>query len=216
MAFYASWIVLCVTISFVQAIPGLIDLGQALADRSNPVCTGPFRIEAEIGELANPRGTTKGWMPCDFLGGKCDPKVTGVIDYETPNNDFGKDSVPYSRFSTLYEGSFEKLIPINKMMTKDVCGTHSTRKVNVRIRAVDKDILSDDTIDRWSCFISTKDGCPADNEKASQWSETKTCSGHNSAHKITWRYRWYRIPDNQCSEKDGSSGILRRIIPFLG
>jgi hypothetical protein len=67
--------------AIVQAIPGPIDLGQALADRARyPQVKGYFRIEANIISMANPRGTTKNWMPCDLVPGSCDPKITAAID----------------------------------------------------------------------------------------------------------------------------------------
>ena len=67
--------------SVVQSIPGPVDLGQALADRARyPQVKGYFRIEANIIHMANPRGTTKNWMPCDLIPGKCDPKITAAID----------------------------------------------------------------------------------------------------------------------------------------
>ena len=61
----------------VAAIPGPIDLMQDAMDRKYPEIKAPFRVEAHIIRLDNPRGTTKGWMPCDIFGGTCDPKVTG-------------------------------------------------------------------------------------------------------------------------------------------
>jgi hypothetical protein len=64
----------------VQAIPGLIDLGQSLADKKYPLIKGYFRIEANIIRMENPRGTTKSFMPCDLVPGSCDPKITAAID----------------------------------------------------------------------------------------------------------------------------------------
>ncbi|OQV15541.1 hypothetical protein BV898_10263 [Hypsibius exemplaris] len=197
------------------AIPGLIDLGQSLSDKTiYPEIKGNFRIEANIISMENPRGTTWNYMPCDVVPGNCDPKITVAIDYATPNNDFGKDSVPYSRYVQVFEGSGMTHVDINKIVSKDVCN-HSTRKINVRVRALDRDTLSDDTIDHFNCLILTTDP-PAENEGSAQWSAIKTCVGHNSSHKIMWKYRWFFVPDNDCKEIAGSSGIIRQLIPFLG
>ncbi|XP_055331186.1 uncharacterized protein LOC129583422 [Paramacrobiotus metropolitanus] len=196
-------------------IPGVVDLSQSLMDKARyPEIKGCYRIEALILTMQNPRGTTRNWMPCDLVPGSCNPKITGAIDYQTPNNDFGKDSVPYSRFSTLWDGGSTKNVDVNQIMSKDVCN-HSTWKVNVRIRAVDKDVISDDSIDHWSCFIYTTDA-PASSEQNAHWSDEKTCTGHNSAHKITWKYRWFYVPCSSCKEVAGSSGILRRYTPLIG
>ncbi|GAU88371.1 hypothetical protein RvY_01081 [Ramazzottius varieornatus] len=209
-----TFLIVAVIFSEVVAIPGLIDLGQSLSDTAKyPKVQGYFRIEANIIRLENPRGTTKNWFPCDLIPGSCDPKITAAIDYQTPNNDAGKDSVPYSRYALIFEGKGSS-VDINKILSKDVCG-HSTRKVNVRIRAMDNDVLSDDTIDRWSCFIFTTDP-PAADEQSAKWSEEKVCSGHNGSHKIIWKYRWFFIPQDQCRETAGSSGVIRRLIPFIG
>lgn len=209
-----SLLVFGMILSEVAAIPGLIDLGQKLSDRAKfPEIRGHFRIEANIISLQNPRGTTKSMLPCDIIPGNCDLRVTTAIDYATPNNDAGKDSVPFDRYVTIFEGKGTS-VDINKIVSKDVCG-HSTRKVNVRVRAVDKDVISNDTVDRWSCFILTTDP-PAQDEKSAQWSAEKVCVGHNGSHKITWKYRWFFIPQDQCNETAGSSGIIRQLIPFLG
>ncbi|OQV15540.1 hypothetical protein BV898_10262 [Hypsibius exemplaris] len=198
-----------------NAIPGPIDLGQALSDRSQyPQIKGYFRIEANIIQMLNPRGTTRMYLPCDVIPGRCDPKISVAIDYETPNNDFGKDSVPYSRYVQVFDGSGLANVDINKIVSKDVCN-HDTRKVNVRVRAVDKDWIRNDEIDHYSCFILTTDP-PAEDEKSARWSEEKTCVGHNGSHKIIWKYRWFFIPESDCKEIAGSSGIIRRNIPFFG
>ncbi len=74
LVFLVEWTAL------VQAIPGLIDLGQSLVDRKYPLIKGYFRIEAHIIRMENPRGTTKGFLPCDLVPGSCDPKITAAID----------------------------------------------------------------------------------------------------------------------------------------
>ncbi|XP_055331185.1 uncharacterized protein LOC129583421 [Paramacrobiotus metropolitanus] len=211
LSFFTTILACC---SCALAIPGPWDLMQDALDLKNTKITGYFRIEALILTMQNPRGTTRRWMPCDLVAGKCDPLIKVAIDYHTPNYDFGKDSVPYGRFLTIWDGSGENNVDINKIVSKDVCN-HSTRKVNVRILAKDKDVIRDDTIDHWSCFIQTTPP-PAESEQTAQWSEEKTCSGHNSAHKITWKYRWFYVPQDQCKEVDGSSGIIRRYIPLWG
>ena len=64
-----------------QAIPGPIDLGQALSDRTKyPQVTGFFRIEANIIKMLNPRGTTWNYLPCDLIPGRCDPTISVAID----------------------------------------------------------------------------------------------------------------------------------------
>ena len=45
---------------------------------------------------------------------------------QTPNNDFGKDSVPYGNYQTLWEGTGATSVDINKILSKDVCN-HDTR-----------------------------------------------------------------------------------------
>ena len=45
---------------------------------------------------------------------------------ETPNNDFGKDSVPYSRYVQVFQGKGLANVDINKIVSKDVCN-HDTR-----------------------------------------------------------------------------------------
>ena len=45
---------------------------------------------------------------------------------ETPNNDFGKDSVPYSRYVQVFQGKGLSNVDINKIVSKDVCN-HDTR-----------------------------------------------------------------------------------------
>lgn len=68
-------------ISCTLAIPGAVDIGQSAADRARyPEVKGCFRIEALILTMANPRGTTRNWMPCDLVPGKCNPKITAAID----------------------------------------------------------------------------------------------------------------------------------------
>lgn len=56
---------------------------------------------------------------------------------ETPNNDAGKDSVPFSRYVQVFDGSRLADVEINKIVSKDICGK-STRKINVRVHAIDK------------------------------------------------------------------------------
>jgi len=210
-----SFILLAVCVCFTQAIPGLVDHGQDLSDVFKfKKVSGYFRIEANIIRFENPRGTTRHYTPCDLVPGSCDPKITGVIDYHTPNNDFGKDSVKYKYYQHLYDGEGKRNVDFNGTLVKDVCN-HSTRKVNVRIRAMDNDWLRDDTIDHWSCFIFT-DPPPAASLDESQWSEDKVCEGHNGSHKITWRYRWYFVKPEECVEKDGSSWLITRLIPGIG
>ena len=63
---------------------------------------------------------------------------------ETPNNDFGKDSVPYSRFVQVFDGSRLADVDINKIVSKDICGKR-TRKINVRVHAIDTGM---DTLER--------------------------------------------------------------------
>lgn len=216
----ASLILLAVSsallIQFASAIPGIIDLAQDAKDMSTyNLVNGYFRIEARIIRMENPRGTTRNMVPCDLIRiGKCDTKVAAVIDWQTPNYDFGKDSVPYSNYALLYDGTGTSSVDINKTISKDVCN-HSTRKLNLRIRAVDKDVLSENTIDHWSCFIYTTNP-PATSADTAQWSKVQTTSGHNGSHKVTWQYRWYMIPQNQCQASSGSSGIISRAIPFIG
>lgn len=62
------------------AIPGLIDLGQSLSDKQYPEVKGYFRVEANIIQMKNPRGTTRYYMPCDLIPGYCDPRITVAID----------------------------------------------------------------------------------------------------------------------------------------
>jgi len=73
--------ILGIIVQQCQAIPGPVDLGQALSDRSKyPQVKGYFRVEANIIQMLNPRGTTWNFMPCDIIPGKCDPKITVAID----------------------------------------------------------------------------------------------------------------------------------------
>lgn len=67
-------------LNIAQAIPGPWDLSQDMMDLRKPKITGYFRIEALILKLDNPRGTTRKWMPCDVVSGKCDPIIDGAID----------------------------------------------------------------------------------------------------------------------------------------
>lgn len=71
-------IIFVTLVSIVSAIPGLLDLTQGLIDRQYPEIKAPFRVEVEVLRMDNPRQTTKGWMPCDFFSGTCDPKITGA------------------------------------------------------------------------------------------------------------------------------------------
>ncbi|OQV15539.1 hypothetical protein BV898_10261 [Hypsibius exemplaris] len=214
---YGIVIVLTVALAhFVSAIPGPVDLAQDARDTSMyNLVNGYFRIEARILRMENPRGTTRNMVPCDVLKvGKCDTKVSAAIDWHTPNYDFGKDSVPYSNYVLIYDGTGTSSVNINQTIVKDVCN-QATRKVNLRIRAVDKDILSENTIDHWSCFIYTTTP-PAANAAAARWSDVQTTAGHNGSHKVTWQYRWYFIDRNQCQNSSGSSSLVSRFIPFAG
>ncbi|XP_055331113.1 uncharacterized protein LOC129583362 [Paramacrobiotus metropolitanus] len=197
------------------AVPGPWDWLQDLWDLRNNKIQGYFRIEALILSMQNPKGTTRASLPCDFGNeGKCDPTIGATIDYHTPNYNFGKDSVPFKRFAIIHDGAGESDVDINQAVFKDVCN-NSTRKINVRVFAKDKDPLplADDLIDHWSCFIQTNPG-PAVDENAAHWSEEQTCVGHNPAHTIKWKYRWYYIPQNECHEVEGSSSIVKRYNPF--
>lgn len=64
-----------------NAIPGPIDLSQALLDKSRyPMIKGYFRVEAQIIKMLNPRGTTWNYAPCDLVPLVCDPKIDAAID----------------------------------------------------------------------------------------------------------------------------------------
>ena len=80
-ATFLLFTLLGVFLPFCRAIPGPIDLGQALSDRSKyPQVKGYFRIEANIIQMLNPRGTTWNYFPCDLIPGRCDPIITVAID----------------------------------------------------------------------------------------------------------------------------------------
>jgi len=54
---------------------------------------------------------------------------------ETPNNDFGKDSVPYGRYVKVFEGKGLTTVDINKIVSKDICN-HDTRVRKAKINLV--------------------------------------------------------------------------------
>ena len=62
------------------AIPGLIDLSQSLSDKKYPEIEGSLRVEANIIQMKNPRGTTRYYTPCDLIPGYCDPRISVAID----------------------------------------------------------------------------------------------------------------------------------------
>ncbi|GAU88374.1 hypothetical protein RvY_01083 [Ramazzottius varieornatus] len=218
MAIFIGLLALCTAgiPHMVSAIPGPIDLAQDAKDATTyPLIQGYFRVEARILSLENPRGTTRNMVPCDIARpGACDTQVFAVIDWKTPNYDFGKDSVPYTNYEKIFDGSGTSSVNINKTITKDVCND-STRKLNLRVRAVDRDFVGENTIDHWSGFIYTTNR-PADSQAQAMWSPVQTTSGHNGSHKIRWQYRWYFIPREQCQASSGSSGIISRFVPFVG
>jgi len=181
---------------------GIVDRIQDARDARNyPLLKDYVRIEAKILRLDNPRG-----LPCDITD-LCDPKVIAFIDTEKPNHDFGGDSVPYRNWFTLYDGTNINSPEINKVITRDICG-QPIRKVNVRVRAIDKDMFNDDKIDNFACFITT-DNPPAREETSASWSPEFPCYGEDkSAIRVWIQYRWYLIPDSECRISSNGRGWM--------
>lgn len=189
---------------------GFFDRIQDQKDTSFPLLSGYFRIESAILKLDNPGAISHTNTPCDITD-KCDPTVTAIIDTEKPNHDFGGDSAPYRNWEKLYDGREINSPEINKVLTRDNCGK-AIRKVNVRVRAMDKDTVNDDKIDNFSCFITGSGpiGMPAPNKEEAKWSPDLTCDGlDQKAIKVHFRYRWYNIPQADCK------AIKTSGIPFI-
>lgn len=179
---------------------GVIDLAQDAKDAASlPLVTGFFRLEAHILRLENPSGISHTGLPCDITDA-CDPKITGIIDTEKPNHDFGGDSAPYRNWEVLFDGNQINSPEINKIMTRDSCGK-GIRKINVRVRAMDKDAINDDKIDNFSCYVSGATGMPAANINEAKWSQEHACVGQDkSSIKVFFKYRWYNIPEAECKQ----------------
>ncbi|OQV21268.1 hypothetical protein BV898_04754 [Hypsibius exemplaris] len=190
------------------AAGGLIDRGQDIYDARNyPLVQGFIRIELHISRL-DTRGRSQTGLPCDITD-QCDPRVIAFIDTERPNHDFGGDSVPYANYATLHDANNVDIPLIGKTISRDICG-RSVRKVALRVRAIDKDMFNDDTIDNYKCFI-TGDNPPAENESLANWSEEIACAGEErKSSKVYMKYRWYRINEATCRPSSNGRG------PFSG
>ncbi|GAU87505.1 hypothetical protein RvY_00337 [Ramazzottius varieornatus] len=200
-------ICLLLALFFTSVLAGLVDRMQDVSDAQRyPLIRDFIRIEANILRLDNPRGISHTGLPCDITD-SCDPRVIAFIDTEKPNHDFGGDSVPYRNWFTLYDGNNINSPEINKLITRDICGV-PIRKVNVRVRAIDKDMFNDDKIDNFACFITT-DNTPAADEKSAQWSAEMPCYGEDkSAIRVWIQWRWYLIPEQQCRASSNGRGWL--------
>lgn len=177
---------------------GIVDRAQDAVDAAKyPLITGFYRIEVQIDRL-DTQGKSHTGLPCDPLD-KCDTKIKAIIDTEKPNNDFGGDSVPYDNYMVLYDGNnAPDVVPLQKTISRDVCGK-SVRKVAVRIRAMDKDIINDDKIDNYKCFITGDRNPPAADAQTAQWSAEIACDGEDRpSSKAFFKYRWYFIPEITC------------------
>jgi len=203
-------ILACFAVAVPNAKAGLVDRAQDIVDAGKyPLIKGFYRIEVHIDRL-DTQGKSHTGFDCDPLpGDKCDAKVKAFIDTEKPNNDFGGDSVPYDNYVVLSEGNnAPDVITIDKTISRDVCGKQ-IRKIAIRVRAVDKDIINDDKIDNYKCFITGERQGPAENEQTAQWSAEQACSGEDRpSSKVYLKYRWYKIPEVSCRPSSNGQKML--------
>ncbi|GAU90854.1 hypothetical protein RvY_03214 [Ramazzottius varieornatus] len=203
--------ILAVLLVFGFVSGGLIDLGQDALDAAKyPLITGFYRIEMHVDRL-DTQGKSHTGLSCDPIGG-CDPKIKAFIDTETPNRDFGGDSVPYDNYIVLYEGNdSEKVVPIGKTISRDICGK-GVRKVAMRVRAMDKDTVNDDKIDNYKCFI-TGENAPAASADTAEWSAEIACPGEDRpTSKVFLKYRWYAIPESTCRPSSNGKGLFSGLL----
>jgi len=160
------------------------------------------RTEFKLTKLDNPQGILANGNKCD-IGSKCDPSMTGYVDTDKPLNVWPGPK-PKNEWAKIFEADDDDSPKINKIVSRDTCGSHPYSKANLRVDVVDKDVTTSDQMEQFEC-LSGREVQPR--ETNARWSTEKPCDSKFNPNKVKLNYSWrsFTIPERDCGRPIGSS-----------
>ncbi|XP_055337099.1 uncharacterized protein LOC129587390 [Paramacrobiotus metropolitanus] len=170
-------------------------------------CDGT-RVEFLLSDLKNDHGILTTGKRCDGRGStrKCDTVITASIDTDTPSKAW-PGYKPTSQWTKVLEADERESMAVNKIISKDICGSSSSRRsfdrANLRVLVADKDPGNKfSPIEQFECMsgreVATRRG-------SSDWSPVQPCKAKFNPDKVKLNYQWraYPISNSECNQPVG-------------